>query len=171
MYVDNEYASYRAPTPVYDKHYFINKFEAIPDNLWCCGHVIASDGRRCALGHTTTATRLLSHSDWHTPETAALSDLFGGGLLGENQIARINDCYGPECGPKARVLAALRKLPEMNVTTNIRHRLGVDEVRIVMTAQYVAFTNWEDSSSFDPSAPVFATIDGKNNVPLILDYT
>ena len=97
------------PMPIYDKAFFIAKFEAIPDDQWCSGSGLGDNGERCALTHCSVAGA-------QSVMGAALADLFpdtsDGGLL---TIAAINDGLYPrykQATPKARVLAALRDLPE-----------------------------------------------------------
>ncbi len=34
-----------------DLHYFINKYEAIPEAMWCVRHRMNAQGQRCAHGH------------------------------------------------------------------------------------------------------------------------
>ena len=99
----------------YDRDYFIRKFEAIPDELWMTESY--TDGTRCcAYGHC--GRRSAKHpcdDDPHTPESRALSVLFEAAGITFLRVAPINDGYCLEYQqhtPKARILAALRDLPD-----------------------------------------------------------
>lgn len=89
----------------YDVQYFIDKFEAIPEEKWCVGvYVSGNDERMCALGHCGQyAVR--------TPESRGLIDVLGS----VTEVAEINDGKHPgylQPTPKQRVLAALRDVRE-----------------------------------------------------------
>jgi len=98
-----------------DAQYFIDKFEAIPEEKWTTHTQIDHDGKRCALGHFLPA-EYRNINDWysgsiicgsHTEEGKAMARLFGG----EFCIAKINNGGDPkyqQATPKQRILAALR---------------------------------------------------------------
>jgi len=86
---------------IYDKAYFIAKFEAIPEEKWCVGELSLGD-QNCAFG--------LCHPDLgaRSKEGEALASLM------PNMFAGINDGRNPnfqQPTPKQRILAALRSLP------------------------------------------------------------
>lgn len=85
----------------YDVNYFIEKFEAIPGELWCRGALTDGDGHHCALGHCGESL------EGFTPESSALRRLF---MQEGMAVININDCtnFGPT--PKARILAALHDI-------------------------------------------------------------
>lgn len=83
----------------YSIEYFIEKFEAIPEELWITGHYTDNDGRYCALGHCGLRTRMLICQESDALQT----------LLPHTQY--INDDRHPsykQPTPKQRILAALR---------------------------------------------------------------
>lgn len=91
---------------IYDKAYFIAKFEAIPEEKWCVAYLDAGDGVHCALGHCGVTVSLN-----YTDKEIALRD-----LMRPNgwSVADINDGDTPDFQqptPKQRILAALRSLP------------------------------------------------------------
>ncbi len=57
----------------YTIDYFIKKFEAIPEELWCTGQ-LTINGKHCALGHTGIKKM---NSDGLNAEGKALLKLFG----------------------------------------------------------------------------------------------
>lgn len=93
----------------YTVDYFIEKFEAIPDEKWCTGVFEDMTGACCALGHC-------GYRGYNvTDESRSLSRLFGR----YHQVGCIND--GDELGdgeivekygytPKERILNALREI-------------------------------------------------------------
>lgn len=88
----------------YTREYFINKFEAIPDELWCVGAFTDGAGRHCAYGHCGAKR----YSE-HTIEGISLRF-----LLSAN-VARINDNLHGQYShlgstPKERILNALKEL-------------------------------------------------------------
>jgi len=89
----------------YTVDYFIQKFEAIPDEKWTIKEFTNAIGQCCALGHC--GRRIGSP----TAEGEALYQLFH-----ENEMdgpAHINDGYSIEYQqptPKARILAALNDI-------------------------------------------------------------
>lgn len=96
-----------------DAQYFINKFEAIPEEKWTVDTHIDNQGRRCAWGHLlpvdmTEATWGGRIGGWSTPEGKVLANIIGG-----DKLAGINNGtdkrYQQET-PKQRVLAALRDI-------------------------------------------------------------
>lgn len=94
----------------YDAQYFIEKFEAIPEDRWTTGEYVNSSKQCCALGHC--GFRNNKNQIW-TPEGEALVSLFDDGGLGI--IDGVNDGHDPryrQPTPKQRVLAALRDAKE-----------------------------------------------------------
>jgi hypothetical protein len=86
----------------YDKAYFIAKFSAIPEELWCSNLYVGERDTHCALGHC-------GHNvgNGGTEESAWLEDILP-------NVKNINDgrCTGyQQPTPKARILAALNDLP------------------------------------------------------------
>ncbi len=100
----------------YDVDYFIQKFEAIPENLWCIGKYFRSEEgfpKCCALGHC--GARELHF----TKEADALIELFRGSRATYNSetfyIPSINDGFSElfkQFTPKQRILAALKFIKE-----------------------------------------------------------
>lgn len=94
----------------YDFVYFINKFLAIPEQLWTCGKTSDEHGRHCALGFCG-----VSNTYELTDEAVALSNLlkkhpfFTGEQSASSYVFSINDlCFsGLGDTPKQRILAAL----------------------------------------------------------------
>lgn len=91
----------------YDLEYFINKFEAIPDEDWATGDYIDRSGRCCALGHCGVRGGFEQ-----LPEPRALHKLTN------SLIAHVNDGSDKDEGgnplygdtPKERVLNFLKEL-------------------------------------------------------------
>lgn len=95
----------------YDVDYFLNKFEAIPEEKWITGD-LEFNGCHCALGHAGVVD---NGSQWvETEESIALAILLGGNMNISpydrfRVVYRINDNkvrYNHET-PKQRILAAL----------------------------------------------------------------
>lgn len=87
----------------YSIKYFINKFEAIPEDKWCVFSRYDGWGRMCALGHTCE-----DRGRRFTKESDDLASIFGSRL----EVARINNGTAPQSKflgdtPKQRVLNAL----------------------------------------------------------------
>jgi hypothetical protein len=91
---------------MYTAQYFIDKFEAIPEEEWCTG-AISYEGKHCAYGHC-------GYMHTHTDESSALRGLFQK-LERFTFVTEVNDCkeapYLQET-PKQRILAALRDIVE-----------------------------------------------------------
>lgn len=89
---------------MYSVDYFIKKFSAIPDELWCVRGFNGPGGSHCAAGHCGMDG---SCGGWLRPEAIGIRELFDD--LGTD-IAYVND-GGDERykqpTPKARILAAL----------------------------------------------------------------
>ncbi len=86
----------------FTKEYFIAKFTAIPDELWCTGRLTDPDGRHCAFGFCD------AEHGARSKEGRALLALF------PRDLAAINDGVIPQYAqptPRARILAALNDLP------------------------------------------------------------
>jgi hypothetical protein len=101
-------------TPPYTVDYFIQKFEAIPDEKWTTGTYTRCEYKHCALGHCGTEIiekpRLFFKTKF-TPEGKALENLFK--IHFPESITRINDGEVDQYQqptPKARILAALRDI-------------------------------------------------------------
>lgn len=100
----------------YNVDYFIQKFEAIPDEDWGVG-VLERGGKKCVLAICGVVH---GEDGWQpTPEARALGGLFG--FENWKSIYEINDGHhGPatkmwasnETTPKARILAALQAVKE-----------------------------------------------------------
>ena len=91
----------------YDIDYFINKFEAIPEDKWTTGDFVdeTDETKRCAYGHCG------SRIDWEsTTEADALERVFGPAGLGVTTINDGRDNRFPQPTPKRRVLAALKHI-------------------------------------------------------------
>ncbi len=92
-----------------NKEYFINKFEAIPEDQWCTGDFEDTEGRHCAAGHCGSVYGNVG------AEATVLYNLISA-LSIENpvNIVLVNDGADGrymQPTPKQRVLAALRDLP------------------------------------------------------------
>lgn len=103
--------------PVYDKAYFIAKFEAIPEERWTTG-VCRSGQHCCSLGHCGETSLHIMLAEYGA-EARALIALFppspDGSLFGaDGGVVEINDGWDlryTQPTPRARILAALRDLP------------------------------------------------------------
>lgn len=91
---------------IYTPDYFIEKFEAIPDEQWCTGEYHRGTAH-CAFGHC---------GNEETPEGRALNNLIRSGIAEKYGIVPdINDGKYPRFKqetPKARILAALHEAKE-----------------------------------------------------------
>lgn len=92
---------------IYDRQYFIDKFEGIPDEHWCTGQ-LEYEGKHCVLGFCGVTQGKDEYV--MTAEAIALCDLIATGSAG--RITQINDRYSGKPTPRARILAALRAIPE-----------------------------------------------------------
>jgi hypothetical protein len=93
----------------YNVDYFINKFEAIPEDQWCTGTFVDPyNGSHCALGHCGVNKN--SNTNW-PQESLDLMKL----LHNYVNVTSINDGkdfkYQQET-PKQRILAALKNIKE-----------------------------------------------------------
>ena len=105
--------------PDYTLDYFIQKFEAIPEDNWSVGY-IGHDGYRCALGHcgvrevkdkSTLPERDKDYGWLMTEEAYALADVAFGGLI--DKIWKLNDrAEDKGTTPKSRILNHLYSLKE-----------------------------------------------------------
>lgn len=87
-------------TKNYDVDYFIEKFKAIPEELWCVGKFQIEE-RCCALGHCEERKRII------TEESKSLR------IITKNLTSFINDgVHGKyrQSTPKQRILAALEDI-------------------------------------------------------------
>lgn len=100
---------------MYTVDYFLQKFEAIPEEEWTVRKFKRPGGRKCALGHCGM------DNNWeHTAESAALSTIFRNRWNGKVTVVDVNDnnsefmrSLGINGGtPKQRILQALRIIKE-----------------------------------------------------------
>lgn len=100
-------------TTKYTVDYFIQKFEAIPDELWCVDKFENERGQRCVLGH---CGRNSENKFQPTEESWELDKLiFRIHSCAFEPVACINNgtCLNyPQPTPKARILAALKDVKE-----------------------------------------------------------
>ncbi len=90
---------------MYTVDYFINKFEAIPEEMWCIEARIDGDGRRCAHGHCYVGDPNAQTNDEEDSLSQISIEHFG-----EPGFADINNGYNSKYNqptPKQRILAAL----------------------------------------------------------------
>ena len=116
--------------------YFINKFEAIPEEKWCVGDFLNEEGQSCANGHCG----MRNGWEYLNEETQALQKVFSvlevrmlcGGEVVEDEsmddlgdfwysrkAARINNGHivgYQQDTPKQRILAALRDIQALEGT-------------------------------------------------------
>ncbi len=89
--------------------FFIQKFEAIPEEQWCVNHASLGVNQHCALGHA--GLREGGFGVAHvTPECTVLSNLFKREPHGIPYINDGNNKKYQQRTPKQRVLAALYDL-------------------------------------------------------------
>ncbi len=92
----------------FDLQFFIDKYEAIPEENWCESKMyIPGTHKKCALGHT-------GHSD-NGSKYVTLTDEGAQLLKIARSVSRINDVKGygyDQDTPKQRVLAYLRDLKD-----------------------------------------------------------
>lgn len=91
----------------FDLEYFIDKFEAIPEDQWTTGEYINDDGCKCAYGHCG-----LRGSVSDTKESYALFNL---DCNAKDSITCVNDNYNNSyihlgSTPKQRVVNYLKSL-------------------------------------------------------------
>ena len=140
-----------------DVRYFIDKFEAIPEDKWCTGDFVNRTGQMCANGHCGVRFRGMGEGTIDSPciltslteESIALYDLFKNVQLhridGEGAI--IEDLHMHQKGyagivgdinngsvqeyqqptPKQRILAALR-----DIQTKEQQNKAVQEAKDVL---------------------------------------
>ncbi len=97
----------------YTIEYFIEKFEAIPEELWTAGIMHDRNGKYCALGHCGVLKfDLLGTIRFkYTDESHALMDIFKQFHMYPeevNDFPRYNDRFKAN-SPKTRILGALRQ--------------------------------------------------------------
>lgn len=113
-----------------DAQYFIDKFEAIPEENWCILRQANEEGQRCALGHFMSPDATPFDAYGHTTaEGIAAGKLFRGIIQeirtsadpkeqGPMNIAVINNGEASEYQqetPKQRILAALRDIQSLEL--------------------------------------------------------
>lgn len=85
----------------YDISYFITKFEAIPEELWCTGKLAIYE-QRCVLGHCG----VVGYASYDlTPEALTLAQCLP---ICPQAINDFRTPAYPQPTPKQRILAALR---------------------------------------------------------------
>lgn len=90
--------------------FFIQKFEAIPEEKWCVGDYFNEQGQYCALGFT------MKKSGGSANESFCLSELFGvHGALSVTHVNDGKDVRYPQATPKQRILAALGDIKNAKV--------------------------------------------------------
>ena len=92
----------------YDVEHFLNKFRAIPEELWLigCYSVWTKPQSHCALGHCGRDI------DFSTDESNGLAHLFfSHGLRVTNTNDGLDDRF-PQPTPKQRIIAALEFIKE-----------------------------------------------------------
>jgi hypothetical protein len=95
-------------TTTYDIDYFIAKFSAIPDELWCTWKY--TDGAACcALGHCGERASADGKLAMPTSESTALADILGWAVPSINDGAHDYDTFSDNSTPKSRILAALEE--------------------------------------------------------------
>lgn len=91
---------------MFTKEYFIQKFEAIPEERWITRRFVDAEGRCCAYGHCGINTVIRQ-----TAEAKSLSDLFSRSGIPVLVVNDGRDFRYQQSTPKQRILAALRDLP------------------------------------------------------------
>ncbi len=89
----------------YNAQYFIDKFTAIPEDMWCRGNYELPDGRCCAGGHCGDRSNIPV-----PPEAEALYSLFWNI---QTNVTCVNDGLDKDYQqptPRARILAALEDI-------------------------------------------------------------
>ncbi len=89
----------------YTVDYFIQKFEAIPEEWWCVTLYTRGE-QKCALGHCGVSMK----DD--TEEGEALSYLFISNFGMASTINDGGDSRFPQATPRARILAALQRIKQ-----------------------------------------------------------
>jgi hypothetical protein len=102
-----------------DVQYFINKFEAIPEEEWTVGTQQDKSGRRCAYGHCMPVKEksrgCMAYSGYghETEEGVALKHLFSSFFTWIDSVPTVNNGSSSsyrQPTPKQRILAALRDI-------------------------------------------------------------
>ncbi len=100
----------------YTKEYFIEKFEAIPEDRWITGQVERwIDGIQCHCALGWTGSKETQKGGWtYTDETLALIKLFGGDISDKDNIEfkavfQVNDRFRFG-SPKEAILNKLKSL-------------------------------------------------------------
>jgi hypothetical protein len=101
----------------YDVDYFINKFEAIPEDKWHIGALRNEDGyKRCALGHCCgeSIPEYFGITNRPTEMCNDLSNFFRGLINADVGIVNDgSDTRYKQSTPKQRILAALRDIKKL----------------------------------------------------------
>ena len=112
----------------YTVDYFINKFEAIPEEKWFSGsyHNVTME-RFCALGHCGMRRSMGAMICAGNDETNSLDFLFK--IIskdGDTHVAKVNDGQDdryPQPTPKQRILAALYDIKRMQHPVNEQSKI------------------------------------------------
>jgi len=101
----------------YDVDYFINKFEAIPEDLWCIDVLFDGYGRACAYGHCDDAeSEVFEQLDYEFGYLINKGTFLLNRRRQDTIFADINNgCYSnyQQPTPKQRILAALYDIKKM----------------------------------------------------------
>ena len=89
---------------VYNKQYFIKKFEATKEDEWCKRTLINVLGQKCVLG--MCGTTVINYTYIFNDESVELAKLLG--FIEPFQLAIINDLVG---SPRQAILDRLYALP------------------------------------------------------------
>lgn len=81
--------------------YFINKFEAIPEDKWCCHKLTGEGDTHCVLGHCSADEQFALYKLCTAFEMSPVS-------VNDGRVARFN-----QPTPKARILAAMRDMQRL----------------------------------------------------------
>lgn len=124
---------------MYTVDYFINKFEAIPEEQWCVGTTEDDNGRHCAWGHIVRPKCRIA--DYLNESRALMILLRDAGLDDCGDPSSINngwhDSYRQPT-PKQRILAALydiKAMQEPKDTGGKKERIVYVSVPVSITEQ------------------------------------
>lgn len=142
-----------------DVQYFIDKFEAIPEDMWCTGNLLNAKGQQCANGLCGVRTmkeivefRGVSFTKFHvTDEAKALTAIFADTILHaeDGRLLNLESANPGYClaaavinngntaeyrqdTPKQRILAALR-----DIQTKEQQDKAVEEAKEVLSTPRV----------------------------------
>ncbi len=92
---------------IYDKEYFIKKFEAIPEEEWCVGGFSDGLGAFCALGHCGCLNGYQTNEGLSLRLLISHNNSFGIVRLNDGSISEVYK-YGNT--PKMRIINFLKQL-------------------------------------------------------------